>query len=568
MDDGVRVMVPKGPRAAMERAGGWLNAPRQPPLPDWLTLRDYQLDATERVAKEYEAGSRVVFLDAPTGVGKTIIGELVRRKLEVARGLYICTTKSLQEQVARDFTYARVLKGRANYLPTNVTRKERGNRGGGHWDGLTVTCADCDRGPRDAPIEEQSCSYCDVLECPYLRARLEAAEAPVGVLNTAFMLTHLGGGGGRQSPFAGRELVVADECDTLEDQLLGYVEFRLNARMADALGVEVPKKGSHMKTIRAWLEEEVIAAVDDARKTLRGGDLETRRQRDRLDQVVRDARRVIDREEGWVREGDEEKGGGLVLKPVSVEDVGDRYLWQHGVNWLCMSGTVVSAETLAESLGLEEAGIRWSVVELPMRFAKENRRVVYVPTMSMTRKGQEAAGGLDRMHTAIAKVLARHEGVNILIHTFSYWLAKEIVAAMDDPRPVITYSDGRDREVALAAFKRAAGQDGAVMVAASMGRGVDLPGDLCRVQVVAKMPMASLGSRQVSERLRTPGGQDWYLASTVRDLMQMTGRGVRSDDDYCVTYVLDEHFGKVLGDGKRRGMFPAWWLDGLELGRL
>jgi hypothetical protein len=31
---------------------------------------------------------------------------------------------------------------------------------------------------------------------------------------------------------------------------------------------------------------------------------------------------------------------------------------------------------------------------------------------------------------------------------------------------------------------------------------------------------------------------------------------------------LDSHFSKVLGDGKRRGMWPQWWLDALELGRM
>jgi Rad3-related DNA helicase len=107
-----------------------------------------------------------------------------------------------------------------------------------------------------------------------------------------------------------------------------------------------------------------------------------------------------------------------------------------------------------------------------------------------------------------------------------------------------------------------------VLVAASMDRGVDLPGSLCRVQVICKMPMASLGSRQVSERLRQPGGELWYLANCVRSLMQMTGRAVRGMDDEAVCYVLDAHFGKVLKDGKRMGLWPEWWLEGLEMGRV
>lgn len=572
-----RVMVPKGPRVIQQTARDYLERqPTQPPLPDWLEIRDHQLDATEQVVKEFEGGARVVFLDAPTGVGKTIIGELVRRRLNVERGLYVCTTKSLQEQVARDFGYARVLKGRANYTPTQLSRQERGYEGGGRWGGVAITCGDCDRGPRDAPIEEQSCSYCEVLDCPYLRARYEASVAPVGVLNTAFMLTHLNGGGRRApSPFRDRELVVADECDLIEDELLGYVEFRLGSGVAATLGVEVPKKGSHMTTIRAWLGEEVIAAIDTARKGIKGGGLEALRQRRRLDQLMQDARRVIEREEGWVREGDEEGdrgGAALVLKPVEVSDVGERYLWQHGERWLCMSGTVVSADTLADSLGLTEAEVPWSVVSLDMRFAKEHRKVVFMPAGSMTRKGQEQ-GGAVKVFGALDRVLAQHPTGNVLVHTFSYALARDAVAHLGNrdevgDRPVITYNNARDRDDALAAFKAAATQQGAVMVASSMGRGIDLPGDLCRCQVILKMPHASLGSRQVSERLKAPGGQDWYLANTVRTVLQQCGRAVRGDEDWATTYILDASFSKVLKDGKRRGMFPQWWLDALSLGRL
>jgi ATP-dependent DNA helicase DinG len=233
-----------------------------------------------------------------------------------------------------------------------------------------------------------------------------------------------------------------------------------------------------------------------------------------------------------------------------------------------MSGTVVSAETMAEGLGLEEAGIEWATVELPMRFPVENRRVVFAPVVGMTKKQQDIAGTLDKMLRAVERVVARHEGENILIHTHTYKLARDVAEHLRADRYVETYTNSWDRERALREFKKGAANGGTVLVAPSMDRGIDLPGDLCRVQVIVKVPMASLGSRQVSERLRTPGGSDWYLANTVRTVMQMTGRAVRGMDDWAVCYILDSHFSKVLGDGKRRGMWPQWWLDALELGRM
>ena len=572
---GQRVVVPKGPTARRQGTTRERWDDLRLPLPRWVEeIRPEQVRAVEQVVAEFARGCDVVQLDAPTGSGKTLIAELVRREMKVERGLYVCTTKSLQDQVLRDFEYARVLKGRTNYIPTNLLSREvdgyrQGDRGA---RGFGITCADCDAGPAGVPNDEKSCSYCEfVQDCPYTRARSEAYVAPVGVLNTSYLLAECNGPG----RFKGREVVVMDEADLIERELLGYVEMRLPKKVVGELGVEVPKKGSHMTTIRAWLGEDVLPGlVDLRRRAASKGGLEGRREHARLDRLVDDVKRVIEREDGWVREGDEEDdrrggtGNSLVLKPVTIEDVAGRYLWRHGEKWLLMSGTTVSAEEQADALGIEEAGLKWASVEVPMLFRRENRRVVYAPTALMTRKGQEN-GAVEKMGQGVVKVLARHPGVNVLVHCHSYALAKEITRAVKvDGRAVITYTDARGRADALDAFKRAAGMGGAVMVASSMDRGIDLPGELCRVQVVCKMPFASLGSRQVSERLRLPGGQTWYLMECVRTLMQMAGRAVRSESDHAITYVLDESFSKVLKDGKRMGMFPSWWLEALEFGRL
>jgi Rad3-related DNA helicase len=50
--------------------------------------------------------------------------------------------------------------------------------------------------------------------------------------------------------------------------------------------------------------------------------------------------------------------------------------------------------------------------------------------------------------------------------------------------------------------------------------------------------------------------------ATIRTLVQMTGRGVRSADDWAVTYVLDGSFYKVLKDN--RGLLPKWWREALD----
>jgi len=85
-----------------------------PPMPDKFTeFRDNQWDAIVEIMEHLEAGKKAVMLSAPTGSGKTILGETVRR-LTAGTSVYCCTTKSLQDQIQREFSYAKTIKSRTN----------------------------------------------------------------------------------------------------------------------------------------------------------------------------------------------------------------------------------------------------------------------------------------------------------------------------------------------------------------------------------------------------------------------------------------------------------------------
>lgn len=52
------------------------------------------------------------------------------------------------------------------------------------------------------------------------------------------------------------------------------------------------------------------------------------------------------------------------------------------------------------------------------------------------------------------------------------------------------------------------------------------------------------------------------IAETARTVVQMTGRGVRGSEDWCVSYVLDRQFMRWWnGEGKR--LLPRWWRDAM-----
>jgi Rad3-related DNA helicase len=523
------------------------------PLPSWVEeIRAVQWDAVQEVLELYRSGCEIVWVDAPTGSGKTLIGELVRRALR-AHGIYICHSKTLQDQMLHDFPYAKVLKGRANY-PTQ----------GAPWP--EVTCADCTMAPGS-----DDCSWCDdVFSCAYQTAKRDALLGKLAVLNTAYFFAESNYVGQLAK---GRGLHIVDECDVLERELMGFVEFSVGERLLKSLGLSAPKKGAHKTTIGEWLVTEFKDALREYYHRLpRGHAVEQIRERMRVERLMSDVGRMtrqIGSEvglEGWVRDND---AGPLVLKPITVNEYGDQVVWRHGERWLCMSATIISAQELSRSLGVDEdGGKRWGLVTVPMTFPIENRRIVVAPVADMSKKGKEN-GEWEFCATAIARLIDQHPGERILIHTVSYELAgflrQRLNGAMQDGsmgrRKIVSHTNAGDRDRALADFRRF---DSSVLLSPSMDRGVDLRGEECRVVIVAKVPYPYLGDRQISERMHMAGGQEWYNVQTARSLVQMTGRAVRSEDDWAVSYVLDRGF--VGNFWKRNKMLlPGWWREAVDM---
>jgi len=77
------------------------------------------------------------------------------------------------------------------------------------------------------------------------------------------------------------------------------------------------------------------------------------------------------------------------------------------------------------------------------------------------------------------------------------------------------------------------------------------------------LPRMPITNQQISYRaFRTEGGKAWYNLFTARSLVQQSGRGVRSKEDYCVTYILDTQFLDFHRHNSK--LFPDWWNDAVD----
>jgi Rad3-related DNA helicase len=180
----------------------------------------------------------------------------------------------------------------------------------------------------------------------------------------------------------------------------------------------------------------------------------------------------------------------------------------------------------------------------------------------MSRKNKDVAYPL--VADALSKVIAKHPEDRILVHTVSYdlnrFLVDHLSSANDIRARLVTYNQAQEKQRAI---DRYIYSPGSVLLAPSLDRGIDLREDDCRVIVVCKIPFPSLGDKQISAKLYKPGGQQWYAVKTVRSLVQMTGRGMRSEDDYCSSYILDRQFVDQIWR-RNRQLLPQWWRDALD----
>lgn len=530
---------------AQNSARGWdeLNIS----LPSWLEeWRPNQLQALEQLEDGYVSrGLQVQVVDAPPGSGKTVIGEAARVLWGGRRNLYVCHSKALQDQFCRDFPYSKVIKGRANY-PTEIFVDAYPE----------ISCADCTK-------QDGGCEFCETVEgCPYELAKQDALGSDVAVLNTAYFLTEANYVGS----FGECGFVVLDECDLLEKELMGFVEARVSQAYVSKYKLGEPKFKTKEESWKEWLDGTVLPVLKSEAKQGKefSDDVRGRRAwlnlRRRIEELGNVSRHLgTDGDGAWVAEVDK---AGWTFKPVEVKDYGERLIWKHSKRFLLMSGSVVSTSSLMNSLGFsgESNGI-----VVPSSFAPSSRKVRILPTGSLSRKSSKEEW--DAVFTKLCGIVGEHTDDRILVHTVSHSLAEKAGCAVKEEiqrhggqRPVYRVEGYTDRERVIADWLESRA---GVFLSPSMDRGVDLKGDLCRVQVILKVPFPSLGDKQVERRLYgTKGGRLWYAVETARSLIQMSGRVVRSEEDWGVTYVLDSEFLRFWRQWK--GLFPQWWIEGLQ----
>lgn len=510
-----------------------------PPRPEQKQIINEIIDAIDM-------GFKNIIIEAGTGTGKSAIATTIANYIGDS---YILTmTKQLQNQYLDDFEYMLAeIKGTSNYS-CNLR---------------PTSCDDCmqldaNRG------RHQNCRYKQAIEY--------AKEHPCVITNYDYLFY----AGNYAESFMPRKLLVLDESHNLEKKIMQLIGKTLNRQMIwKHYGLDIFYPVTQGKTLKS------IDNVDYWVGTLH--ELEVKARSKAYNAVNRKNRELYtkdklkfqylitqleDTEAKFIIElptkkdilndkqvnGKFENGLKAEFKPLTISDYSDQLL-HFGEIRLFMTGTLGNKDKFCQWIGIDPKETYYIFVKSP--FAKEHRPIIksYVGSMS-GRKGRNPNWRNPQAIQKIKELISKHQYEKGVIHTSSNqqaWFIKKMLNSKN-----VWVAQGPTREDTIRRFESS--RQPVILVGAGLKDGVDFKGDKCRYQILFKMPYPSLAGKQVNIRMHID--KSWYAYQTIMPLMQAYGRGIRDIDDYCVMYVLDSDFDRLLN--QHRYLFNEYFLEAIK----
>jgi len=529
--------------------------------------RPFQDAAIKLVSDSWKDGFKYVFLEAPTGFGKSAIAIALAR--ENPKSFILVSSKMLQDQYVNEAAYKTLdVRGRHNFfcLKSMDRKCDVGPCQG--W-------ADCSHQPQISAgkVPEKARVLAETPKgplwimpgrklCRYWDQKCKAINHAYPVFNYTYFLFEAT----YACHFGPRNLMICDEAHNMEDELMKFIQFSVSDRDLEYVGSKVPDAGL---TIPQWIDtlaqwNEVLSAeLKNTKEKLKGMGESGKKMElikkvqelgENVDKCTFVAGELSADPQNWIIEnvltGKVRK---VSFKPIFVRRW-SRKFFSMADRFLLQSATIIDADAMAESLGLPREECVF--IRAPSGFKPDRRPIYYKPIGRMSKDYKE--DNLPKLVETIKAIMEEYPDRKGVIHTHSYGIKDYIMASIESPR-LIANTNTNSRHI-MNQFM--ASKEPLILVTPSAYEGVDFKYDICRWQVICKMPYPDMSQKQVRKRMELD--PQWYQWKTVLRLVQTYGRGMRAEDDWCHTYILDESFSQLVH--RNRHMFPEWFLEAIVQG--
>ncbi len=456
-----------------------------------LASRKYQAWAVDTILKNWETKQFVV-LQAPTGVGKSIIGMVAQyEQSPYGANKMLTSTKSLQRQYISSFDIFGFY-GAQNYKCNTGEAK--------FW--------------KDKGCSKKRCV--SFAHCDYQVAKATAELKPA-VINyaSAFSLPTL---------FADAEVVVFDEAHDAESTILDCHTQVLDLSVVSRGGVIGPV-WDDLASVRRCIDSLEIAAE---------------RMTDENDEDFRmDVKKlkIASRREDFLFVPDV-KGKRCSFRPKFVT----RRMIDNvceGKKVLFMSASLGSFTQFCKDMAISRDEAAY--VKIPEVFDPSHTPVSLEFSVGRLNMGN-IEEKIPQICANLDAILKRHEGQRGLVHVSSYALGEMILNSLHMTQ------EGLDRCILVTSndYEQYLDREDVVLVSPSLHTGVSFDDDLARFNVLLKAPFPYLGDPWIN--FRKDHDRLWYSNVTSKVVHQQFGRTTRSPDDWSTVYVIDDAIRKFLPD--------------------
>lgn len=215
-------------------------------------------------------------------------------------------------------------------------------------------------------------------------------------------------------------------------------------------------------------------------------------------------------------------------------------LWNTREPAILTSGTLAAAGDFSHTeqlLGLTTyRPLRHFRADSP--FNHKEKCLLYLPPRIMARVDNR------RMAEEIVQLVDACHGHALVLFT-SYRQMAEVRALTDGQWPYPTYQAWRNGGKIIRQFKQSS--NGVLFAAGSCWEGIDFPGDMVSLLIIAKLPFPIPDPVSNYERWQYPNLRDYINAEIIpemqKKLRQGFGRAIRTEQDSCVVAILDERAG-------------------------
>jgi Rad3-related DNA helicase len=535
--------------------------------------RKEQQECIDFIDSEYKKNKENKFflLNLPVGTGKSHLALMIadwylKNVNSNAKFDVITNSKILQDQYVETYESINDLKGKENYECSQYS------------------CS-CAQGNEFNRLNKTSCEFCphSGARDGYVSGRISLTNFYLYILFQLYMTKMMDNRGGN--------VLIVDEAHDFDDVMSDFISIKITETLVKRLKfsnedkiLKDLKKITNISGYIGFLKElqgEIATTISDVERALSAEKRNVKSVKRenavnkvlggknsdfKLMQVITDLQQYQSKIEIFLREYNENpnnwvlesnynektKQKELSLEPIWAFDYLDKYVFSKYDMVFLMSGTILDKNLFCQLNGLDVEKAVYYSIESP--FPVKNRPIYYMPLGKMSYKSKEET--FKNYVPFINKILKKYQDKKGIIHTNSFELASWFSRDIKDPR--LIYHDSSNKDLILQ--EHYANDKPTVIVSPSMDTGVSFDDDKARFQVIAKVPYPSLASQK--NKLRQKNNPDWYTWKTISGLIQMTGRAVRSNEDYADTIIIDGSFSDLI---KYSGQyFPHWFQEAIK----